>query len=99
METNLLFFRFQTILERREERVSRHLTSMKNEIAQLNHKVEMDKKKASSSNQKSRGSMPHSYQGVPMRVLKNQSDKVIFLHFLAKMLYKLKLFLYLCFEK
>ncbi|CAL8121334.1 unnamed protein product [Orchesella dallaii] len=40
---------FQTILERREERVSRQLSSMKTELAQLNHKVEMDRRRASTA--------------------------------------------------
>lgn len=61
---------FHTMLERREERVSRHLTTMKNELAQLNHKVEMDKRKANEQGGGARGVMPHSYQGRPMRLMK-----------------------------
>lgn len=62
------------MLERREERVSRHLTSMKNDLAQLNHKVELDKKKAEVSEKRS--SMPYSYQGRPLRVMKQQPEKI-----------------------
>ncbi|ODM93719.1 hypothetical protein Ocin01_12965 [Orchesella cincta] len=72
--------KFQTILERREERVSRQLSSMKNELAQLNQKVEMDRRRASTATPasstgnstpgKRRGKTDTSYKGRPLRLMK-----------------------------